>query len=840
MEPLLGYRNIPSISVVYPIDIYTIWEMFFGLQYHYITVFQVAFVLFAGFYALIKSGFKPMVSAACIILFIMLPTTTRILFHPALPHSIIHNIFLMFFAYQWFKTENYKYLFYIFWTIVFSMFGTRPEIWFYNTTVYGLYIAVSAVLFYSRKPLHTLKMIALAILPLLSGLSAHLWQINVISRVTKLSGRITDASLYNIFSSEMYHNLFRSIIESSLMKLILVGILFYLCFELKRLWLQILFLLSGTIVAIWLEIWSIPEIVSFTKSPVIIGAIVGVLVSLSKNFISSSNKSNDIESKASAGLSSYRRNHNNYIIKYFLSADVRWKIICFLKKIIAVSKSEEWNLKLQLRTLFVFLLMVHFWFRTETHPYFEASAPTSYKILLFTLLWLGCMHFHENKIVKLAYMSILFVFLMRDHGQILLAYMTGLTWIPARDSQIINFAVAVIAAAGLSSFNLTITNNFIKKYNRQREWNLLTSVAIIAITVIILSASSNFFYAIGLVKKEPPPAYPYYAGVPELRKVMGDLRDSPTTRVYLLNYDGYAFTYGFGSSLHESIGQVSMTDSLIPQNFRDWVIYREFGIRPEEKWGGYSTWIARKTIAKLPKRNMLGHDQNTIYCQTVFVVPPIDKNDFKLLGVKYILKLSPISGHSIIPIDMEEVDKKIKELGIKDIKEIKGVAYPGVDGFLYSARLNEPLPRAFLVSGVSSKSLYEFKNELKPIISDDNRRIETHSYSFNVTPATIKKYELEYVSIEVEAEEVAYLVLSDLYHPFWHARLDGKNTDIIPAFYILRGIKVPPGKHQIEFYCKIPYFWTAVFVSLLTLFLSFIAFIFLKSRSNKSFTDKLT
>ena len=832
-NPYWGIGNVPSIAVIFPIDIYTIWEMLFGLQYHYITVVQVALVLFAGLYAFIKLGFNPMVSAAGVILFIMLPTTTRMIFHPVFPHSMIHNILLLFFAYQWFKTENYKYLFYIFWTIVFSMFATRPEIWFYNTTVYMLYIAISALLFYSHKPLHTLRMIALAILPLLSGLSAHLWQLNVISRVTKLSGRVTDANLSNIFSYEMYHNLFQSIIESSLMRMILVGLLFYLCIELKRRWSRIFFLLSGTILSLWLEIWGVPEIVSFTKSPVFIGTIVGVLISLSKNFFFSSNKTIGIENKVSAGISSSTRIHNNYCIKHYLIAITRWKVICFLKKIVPATNSEEWNLRLQLRTLFVFLLIVHFWFRTETHPHYQVLAPMSFKILLFALLWLGCMHLQKNKMVKLACISILFVFLMRDHGQILLAYLTGLTWLPARDSHIINFAVAVIAVSGLSSLDLNYI--YVNKLRRYNNWILSMAVPLVVICIIIFSASSNFFYSAALLRQDPPPDYPFYEGVPELRKVMKELCDSPTARVYLFNYDGYAFSYGFGSSLLDSIGQLNLSDSLTPQSYRDWVIFRKFGIRPEEKWGGYSPLIPERTIAKLPKRNMLGYDQNTIYRETVFVVPPIDKNDFKLLGVKYILKLSPISGQSIIPIDMEEIDKKIKELGIKDTKEIKGVAYPGVEGFLFSARLSEPLSRAFVVYGVNQQTISEFMNELKPIISDDNSIINTTSYEFPVSPAHIEKYELEYVSIAVEAKEEAYLVISDLYHPFWHARLDGKDTDIIPAFYMLRGIKVPPGKHHIDFYCKVPYFWTCVAVSLLTISLSFIVFICLK-RSSESYS----
>ncbi len=76
-------------------------------------------------------------------------------------------------------------------------------------------------------------------------------------------------------------------------------------------------------------------------------------------------------------------------------------------------------------------------------------------------------------------------------------------------------------------------------------------------------------------------------------------------------------------------------------------------------------------------------------------------------------------------------------------------------------------------------------------------------------------------SVEAKKEN-EYVVLTDLFHPFWHVNIDGKPAEIIPAFSIFRAVKVPSGTHHIEFYCEVPYFKTSIAFSLFILFSSII------------------
>ncbi len=68
--------------------------------------------------------------------------------------------------------------------------------------------------------------------------------------------------------------------------------------------------------------------------------------------------------------------------------------------------------------------------------------------------------------------------------------------------------------------------------------------------------------------------------------------------------------------------------------------------------------------------------------------------------------------------------------------------------------------------------------------------------------ATLARYGLNDVAIEVEAPAPVLVRLADLWYPDWVATLDGKPTPILRADYALRAVKAPPGRHQIEFHYR--------------------------------------
>jgi hypothetical protein len=65
---------------------------------------------------------------------------------------------------------------------------------------------------------------------------------------------------------------------------------------------------------------------------------------------------------------------------------------------------------------------------------------------------------------------------------------------------------------------------------------------------------------------------------------------------------------------------------------------------------------------------------------------------------------------------------------------------------------------------------------------------------------TLTKYGLQDLSYVSKNSTNGLAVFSDIYYPYgWKAYVDGKETEIMKANYILRAIKVPAGEHKIEF-----------------------------------------
>jgi hypothetical protein len=65
--------------------------------------------------------------------------------------------------------------------------------------------------------------------------------------------------------------------------------------------------------------------------------------------------------------------------------------------------------------------------------------------------------------------------------------------------------------------------------------------------------------------------------------------------------------------------------------------------------------------------------------------------------------------------------------------------------------------------------------------------------------ARIVDYRNNAAQVEVDAPADGYLVLSDPYHPWWRASVDGRDAPILRANAIFRAVPVPAGRHRVEF-----------------------------------------
>jgi hypothetical protein len=143
------------------------------------------------------------------------------------------------------------------------------------------------------------------------------------------------------------------------------------------------------------------------------------------------------------------------------------------------------------------------------------------------------------------------------------------------------------------------------------------------------------------------------------------------------------------------------------------------------------------------------------------------------------------------------------------------------------------LPRAWLVADaeavdgeeafrrISGKSAIEF-NPLRTVLLEVAPQ-ELPSLPRSDLPvdceARIVSYESNQLAVETKASVPTVLILSEIFYPGWEATVDGGETPILLADYLLRGIALPAGQHRIEMSYRAPAARLGAVISVITLVL---------------------
>lgn len=70
---------------------------------------------------------------------------------------------------------------------------------------------------------------------------------------------------------------------------------------------------------------------------------------------------------------------------------------------------------------------------------------------------------------------------------------------------------------------------------------------------------------------------------------------------------------------------------------------------------------------------------------------------------------------------------------------------------------------------------------------------------------------------KVAAPSAGVLVVSELWFPFWKARVDGRDVPVLRTNFAFRGVQLEAGSHEIEFYYSSPWLRTGFIVSALSM-----------------------
>ncbi len=108
------------------------------------------------------------------------------------------------------------------------------------------------------------------------------------------------------------------------------------------------------------------------------------------------------------------------------------------------------------------------------------------------------------------------------------------------------------------------------------------------------------------------------------------------------------------------------------------------------------------------------------------------------------------------------------------------------------------------------KVISEFNpRQMAVMLDSEAKKISSKVYTADGS-VTMKEYLPNKITYEAQTTDKQFVVFSEVYYADgWKAFVDGKETPIVKTNYILRGIEVPNGKHQIELIYDLPSFHTS-------------------------------
>jgi hypothetical protein len=163
-----------------------------------------------------------------------------------------------------------------------------------------------------------------------------------------------------------------------------------------------------------------------------------------------------------------------------------------------------------------------------------------------------------------------------------------------------------------------------------------------------------------------------------------------------------------------------------------------------------------------------------------------------MLGLRYVVS----------PVPLERVDRSLRPGDMRLLARTR-------DGFIYENP--QALPRAMFVERVQIGDFETFLEKGLPAGFDPRATVlledapEIPLANSAATPASsrakvqLTSYGNTDIQIVVETDRAGILVLHDVWHPWWSATVNGRETDILKANVLFRAVAVPAGRSTVRF-----------------------------------------
>jgi hypothetical protein len=182
-----------------------------------------------------------------------------------------------------------------------------------------------------------------------------------------------------------------------------------------------------------------------------------------------------------------------------------------------------------------------------------------------------------------------------------------------------------------------------------------------------------------------------------------------------------------------------------------------------------------------------------------------DQKTFSRLFPSYHSMMANLLGLRLIAtsVPIEEIDKRLKPGDLRLVAR-------SIDGYVYENP--GALPRVLFVNKwieddfekLMETGRWPAFDPKRVVLLDEAPEPDAAIMALAGKPAAksavrIAKYENTHVTIAVDAAETGFVVLHDVWHPWWTAEVDGKDALILRANVLFRAVQVPAGHHVVTF-----------------------------------------
>ena len=155
--------------------------------------------------------------------------------------------------------------------------------------------------------------------------------------------------------------------------------------------------------------------------------------------------------------------------------------------------------------------------------------------------------------------------------------------------------------------------------------------------------------------------------------------------------------------------------------------------------------------------------------------------------------LETVNGDSLYPV-LNMLNTKYAILGGKDGGKIP-VLNPWANGNAWFVNkvqyVDDADAELAALRGLDTKHIAVVDKKFQQVLGEEALQPDS------TAQVTLKEYEANRLTYEVNSQKGGIVVFSEIYYPGWTCSVDGAATQIARADYVLRAIRIPAGKHTV-------------------------------------------